>query len=325
MESGMVTLAHLLGRCAGMERLKSELLRFGPTELTVHVFGETETGKELVARALHDLSPRSRRPCVAVNVAGFTDELLAAELFGHAKGAFTGAACARDGWVAAADGGTLFIDEVAELSPVAQVRLLRFLQEKQYQRVGETASRRADVRLVSATNVDLAERVRRGRFRADLWYRLKGEVIAVPPLRERGDDVVLLARQFLRRHAGACAPARLSADAERALAAHTWPGNVRELEHEMHRLSICAAGRVAEVDDLSPHLRSAPARGAGTLQATLRRTQLEVVRRALERNSWVIARAAAELGISRQALWQKLRTLDLADEVREKGRRGTAA
>ena len=313
MESGGVALAGLLGRCPAMERLKREVAQFGPTELRVHVFGETGTGKERVARALHDLSPRARRRFVPVNVAGFTDDLLVAELFGHARGAFTGAVAAREGYVAEAEGGTLFIDEVAETSPLAQVRLLRFLQEREYQRLGETLSRKADVRVVSATNVDLARRVREGRFREDLWYRLKAECLVVPPLRDRGADILLLARHFLRAQVppfGGLGPV-LTPAAEQALSRHAWPGNVRQLESEMQRLAVRAAGRAATPDDLSPELRAPVGAPAGGLRAALQRHEAELVRSALERHDGIHARAAAELGITRQALWTKVRRLGL--------------
>jgi DNA-binding NtrC family response regulator len=312
MESGRAALAGLLGRCPAMERLKREVVRFGPSELRVHVFGETGTGKEMVARALHEASPRARRPLVPVNVAGFSDELFAAELFGHARGAFTGAVAAREGYVAEAEGGTLFIDEVGDMSALAQVRLLRFLEAGEYQRLGETAARRADVRVISATNVDLQRRVREGRFRQDLWFRLADEVLTLPPLRERGADVLLLARHFLRAQAVApgSAPPVLSSEAEAALLAHSWPGNVRELLSEMRKLGVRAAGRPVTLEDLSPGLRERPAR-SGSLRSVLLRRETELVHDALERHDWILARAAADLGITRQALWTKVRRLGL--------------
>jgi DNA-binding NtrC family response regulator len=309
MEWETGAFAGLLGRCPAMERLRRDIAQFGPSELRVHVFGETGTGKEMVARALHDLSPRARRKLVPVNVAGFTDELLVAELFGHGRGAFTGAVAAREGYVAEAEGGTLFIDEVAEMSPLAQVRLLRFLQGGEYQRLGETCPRRADVRVISATNVDLARRVREGRFRMDLWYRLTDETIVAPPLRERGADVLLLARHFLRLEAaqhGWVAPT-LSRAAEAALLGHAWPGNVRQLQSEMRRLAVRVAGREVTVEDLSAALQQVPARRAGTLRAALEQCEKELVQDALDRHEGILARAAAELGITRQALWAKVR------------------
>ncbi len=316
MESGRVALAGLFGRCPAMERLRQEVVLFGPSDVRVHVFGETGTGKEMVAKALHEASPRARRRLVPVNVAGFSDDLLVAELFGHARGAFTGAVAAREGYVAEAEGSTLFIDEVGDMSPLAQVRLLRFLEGGEYRRLGETVARKADVRVISATNVDLARRVREGRFREDLWFRLNGELISVPPLRERGADVLLLARHFLHEQAarrGETPPA-LSREAEAALLDHPWPGNVRELENEMRRLGVRAAGREVKVEDLSPGLQARSARRAGTLRAALRHRETELVQDALQRHGGIVSRAAAELGITRQALWAKVRRLGLVSE-----------
>jgi two-component system NtrC family response regulator len=312
-ESG--AFAGLLGRSPAMERLRQDVAQLGPSELRVHVCGETGTGKENVARALHALSPRARRPFVAVNVAGFNDELVGSELFGHARGAFTGA-IAKEGFVAEAEGGTLFVDEVAEMSALAQVRLLRFLQGGEYQRVGETSSRKADVRVISATNVDLAERVRAGRFREDLWYRLKVDRIALPPLRERGDDVLLLARHFLDREArrrGEAAPG-LTHGAATTLLRHHWPGNVRELEGEMQRAAVRARGLAVTLADLSPELRVPGRAPAGGLHAALRRLERDLVQGALVRNRGILAQAAAELGITRQSLWAKVRRLGLVGD-----------
>jgi DNA-binding NtrC family response regulator len=310
MGVGAGALAELVGRCPAIEFLKREIQTIGPSDARAHVFGETGTGKERVARALHELSPRAARPFVALNAAGIGDELLPSELFGCARGAFTGAAVARNGYVAAAEGGTLFIDEIAELSALAQARLLRFLQEGEYQRLGETLLRRANVRVVSATNVDLPRRVAEGRFREDLWFRLKVHCLVVPPLRERGNDVLLLARHFLEAGARAAqveAP-RLSAEAEEALLGHAWRGNVRELEHEMQRLVVRAPGRTAARDDLSAEIAAAPQPG-GTLKAALQRAESEILLSMLEKHEGRQSRAAAELGITRQALWAKLRRL----------------
>jgi DNA-binding NtrC family response regulator len=313
MESGKAALACLMGRCPAMERLKGQVAQFGPTELRVHLFGETGTGKEMVARALHEASPRARRALVAVNVAGFSDDLFAAELFGHARGAFTGAVAAREGYVARAEGGTLFIDEVGDMSPLAQVRLLRFLEGGEYQRLGETVARRADVRVISATNVDLQRRVREGRFREDLWFRLAGELVCLPPLRERGTDILLLARQFLRAEATArgAAPPVLLPEVSAALLSHSWPGNVRELQNEMRRLHVRASGRPVAVADLSTQLQPRPTRRSGSLRSALRQREAELVREALDRHEGILARAAAELGITRQGLWSKVRRLGL--------------
>jgi Nif-specific regulatory protein len=311
MHSRGGALAGLVGRCPAIESMRRDVMQFGASDVRVHVCGETGTGKERVARALHEHSPRAGRPFVAVNAAGFGDDLLVAELFGHARGAFTGAVAARDGYVAEAEGGTLFLDEVAELTPLAQARLLRFLQEAEYRRLGETTLRRANVRVLSATNVDLVQRVRQGRFREDLWFRLKHERLVVPPLRERGCDVLLLARHFLERLAGArCAAVpRLTARAEDALLAHAWPGNVRELESEMLRLVVRHPGASVGPEELSAEVAEAP-RACGTLRLVLRRVESDMVREALARHPGRQAHAAAELGITRQALWAKRRRLE---------------
>ncbi len=307
-------LERLVGRCPAVDALKRRIAQLAPSELRVHVFGETGTGKEQVARALHELSSRRERRFVALNAAGFSDELFTAELFGHARGAFTGAVVARDGYVAQAEGGTLFVDEVADMSPLAQVRLLRFLQEKEYQRLGETAARRADVRVISATNVDLGRRVREGRFREDLLFRLKEDQLVVPPLRERGQDVLVLARHFLRQFAQVrdVAPPVLGPEAQRLLQCFPWPGNVRQLESEMRRLVVIAPGREVQAEDLSEELRGPSAAPAGGLRAELLRHEVRILKLALERHGGVQSRAAAELGITRQALCAKLRRLGAA-------------
>jgi DNA-binding NtrC family response regulator len=314
MEIGAAAFAGLLGRCPAMERLRRKIAQFGPSDLCIHVFGETGTGKEMVARALHAVSPRARRPLVPVNVAGIADEMLASELFGHVRGAFTGAVTAREGYVAEAEGGTLFIDEVGDMSPQAQKGLLRFLEGGEYRRLGENTLRRADVRVITATNVDLERRVRERRFREDLWFRLQDETIHLPPLREREGDVIRLARHFLRAQAAGRGgvPPTLSREVEAALLGYSWPGNVRQLLKEMRRLAVCAAGREVTLADLSPALREAPPRKAGKLRAALDQVEAELLQGALDRNGGVVARAAAELGITRQGLWAKVRRRGLA-------------
>jgi two-component system response regulator HydG len=292
-----------------MDHLRARVAQLAPSDLRVQVCGETGTGKELVAKALHALSSRRHGPFVPVNAAGFNDELFTAELFGHARGAFTGAATAREGYVARAEGGTLFIDEVADLSPLAQVRLLRFLQEREYQRLGETVTRRADVRVISATNVELERRVSEGRFREDLLFRLRDSRLEVPPLRERGCDVLVLAAVFLARYASAAGRVApwLGQQAEGALLRYGWPGNVRELEAHMRQLVVFVPGREVRLEDLEPEVQGPLPLPGGGLRAALRERELQIVRLALERHGGVQARAAAELGISRQALFAKLR------------------
>jgi DNA-binding NtrC family response regulator len=305
----------LLGRSGAMEELRARITQFAPTDVRVHVYGETGTGKEKVARALHQHSSRAARPFVPVNIAALPDELFCSEVFGHVKGAFTGAVCDREGFVARAEGGTLFFDEVGDMTPLAQVRLLRFLQEKEYMRVGETRPRRADVRVISATNADLDARVDEGRFRADLLWRLREETLSLPPLRERGGDVLHLANHFLRLQAAVRGerPPVLGPDVETMLLRCSWPGNVRQLESEMRRLCVVARGREIRPDDLSASVLrtiAAPPAPVG-LKAEIRQLEGEAIRRALDRHAGVKARAARELGITRQALQKKLRRLRL--------------
>ncbi len=301
----------LLGRSAVMEDLRESIREFGPTRLSIHVHGETGTGKERVARAVHAASGRPGA-FVPFNAAGFTDDLLAAELFGHTRGAFTGAVGAREGYVAAAERGTLFLDEVAELSPRGQARLLRFLEEREYQRLGETATRRADVRVVSATNVDLRRRVEEGGFRKDLWFRLVGQPLFAPPLRERGSDVLLLLQHFLGREVGPRAhPPRLSPEVERAVARFCWPGNVRQLAVEAQRIAVRTSGDVVRLSHLSLEVREGRPAALGTLRSAREECDRTTVWQALERNRWNRTAAARQLGVSRQALSSMIRRLGL--------------
>jgi DNA-binding NtrC family response regulator len=291
-----------------MQALRGAIAKLAPWDATVYVHGETGVGKDVVARTLHAGSRRRRGPFVAWNAASFSDELFEGELFGHARGAFTGAHAAREGYVARAEGGTLFIDEVGELSSRAQAKLLRFLELREYNPVGESRPRRANVRVMSASNVDLAVRVAEGRFRADLRYRLDGHRLHVPPLRDRGEDVVLLARHFLEqgaREAGLPAP-ELGAAVREALLACSWPGNVRQLRREMERVLIEGGGLTAEVEHLSPEVREKAPLERSPLRPQMRSFERERVRDVLARHR-TLSGAAAELGITRQALYKKRR------------------
>ncbi|HWY22456.1 MAG TPA: sigma-54 dependent transcriptional regulator [Candidatus Acidoferrum sp.] len=233
-------LPGMIGRSQAMQRVYRLAQLVAPRTTTVLIVGPTGTGKELVARALHVLSPRSTRPFVAVNCAAIPEALLESELFGHARGAFTGAVQAQVGRIPAAHGGTLFLDEVSELPFGMQAKLLRFLEQKEVQRLGTAETTRVDVRVIAASNVDLAGRAGRGEFREDLFYRLSAFPLELPPLTERRVDIVPLAEHFLACMAAAMsAPCpRLSEEAVRILEAHPWKGNVRELQHVMERASI---------------------------------------------------------------------------------------
>ncbi len=245
--------ARILGVSSAIEHVRTVIGRIAPSDATVLILGESGTGKELAARAIHALSPRARAPFVAVNCAALAPDLLESTLFGHVKGAFTGAVSDREGLFGAAQKGTLFLDEVGEMPPAVQAKLLRVLQERRFSRLGSTLEHEADVRIVAATNRDLRQEVTDRRFREDLFYRLHVVPIAMPALRERGDDILLLAEMFLQRSAarhGLPIP-RLSPRAITALVAHSWPGNVRELANVMEAAVLLCRGEEVELDHLS--------------------------------------------------------------------------
>jgi NtrC-family two-component system response regulator AlgB len=268
--------------------------------------GESGTGKGVLARALHGMSPRKDGPFVTVNCPTLSEDLLASELFGHARGSFTGAVRDQAGRVEMADGGTLFLDEIAELSPALQAKLLRFLQDKQFERLGENLTRRSDVRVLAATNRDLDADVAEGRFRKDLLYRLNVVVVHLPPLRERREDILPLAREFLAFFARTSQRAvpQLSPEAERLLAAYDWPGNVRELRNALERALIVSPGVVLAAGAFA--LAKGPEKGAAELGGDVTLDALE--REHIER---VLARAPSEkeaariLGIDASTLYRK--------------------
>jgi len=303
----------IVGRSPGMRDLFAAMSRVAASEAPVHLFGETGTGKERVARALHGRSRRARRPFVALNASTLTDELFESELFGHLRGAFTGAVADRRGHVAEAEGGTLFLDEVPDLTPRGQAKLLRFLQEGEYRRVGESVVQRADVRVITAANSALEEQVRRRLFREDLMYRLNAIVLTLPPLRERGSDILVLARHFLRQAAareGKTAPA-LRPEVVRCLEAWSWPGNVRELENEMQRLVVMAGAGPVAAEHLSPRIQGRRAPGSSSLRHALQGFERDVIREALGRHGDNRAHTATHLGVTRQALFGKMKRLGL--------------
>src|SRR5215470_14794332 len=244
-------LGDILGRAPAMREIFGVVRRVAHADVTVLIQGESGTGKEMLARAIHTNSSRSDRPFVALNCGAIPDSLLEAELFGHEKGAYTGAHIQRKGKLELADGGTLFLDEIAEMSVQLQVKLLRFLQEREIERVGGREAIRVDVRIIAATNKDVQAEMQNSRFREDLYYRLAVVNINVPPLRDRGEDIVLLANTFLRKQAAERRQRlRFAADALDAMAHYRWPGNVRELENTVQRAAIMAIGGVVEARDL---------------------------------------------------------------------------
>jgi DNA-binding NtrC family response regulator len=282
------------------------------SDVPVLIGGESGTGKELVARWIHRKSPRASRPFVAVNAAAIPDTLLESELFGHARGAFTGAQFPRKGLLEEADTGTLFFDEVGDLSPRAQSVLLRAFQEREYRRVGEVASRRSDFRLVTATHKELESEVAAGRFRHDLLFRVSVARIHLPPLRERPEDILPLTRHFLEACSSTLGVASkaLTREAERALASHHWPGNVRELENELTQALVRARGSASiEIEHLSFGKRRP---GLGCLRSVSEAFEKGILADALARSGGNRTHAARALGISRQGLYRKLKRHGMA-------------
>ena len=303
----------VIGTSPAFQRMMMLIEQVAPSMATVLIQGESGAGKELAARAIHERSARRAGPFVAVNCAALPETLLESELFGYEKGAFTGAAGRKEGRFELADGGTLFLDEVADLSPVTQPKILRVLQEGEFERVGGTKTLRVDVRIVTATNQDLAQLVREKRFREDLYYRLNVITITVPPLRERREDIPFLAHHFLRVYA-AKNNRKLDGFSEEALArldAYSWPGNVRELENAVERAVVLARGSVVEVTDLpasvvegAPSADWVKAIPVGTSLAEVEQQLLEETLRQTKGNKTL---AAKLLGIDPKTVFRKLK------------------
>lgn len=308
----------IIGRSPGFRKTLDLAAQVAASDSTVLLLGESGTGKELLAREIHRLSKRSRGPFVSINCAALPEPLLESELFGHVRGSFTGAVRDKDGLFRAADGGTFFLDEVSETSPAIQVKLLRVLQEREIVPVGGSRPIKVDVRVISATNADLARMVEQGRFRSDLYYRLNVIPVSIPPLRERGDDVALLAEHFVARHcARAGKPAmRLSDRARQALAEYGWPGNVRELENAMERAVVVSGSVMIELEGLPKEIvdsvsgrKNKP--GPAASEGTLRENEMESIARALREAGGNKKQAAARLGIHYATLYRKIKQYGL--------------
>jgi two-component system NtrC family response regulator len=318
-----VGFPNIVGESKSMQEILALVRRVANSKATVLVSGESGTGKELIARAIHQLSPRAGRPFISVNCAALTETLLESELFGHERGAFTHAVAMRKGRFELADGGTLFMDEVAEMSPALQVKLLRVLQEMEFERVGGNRTIKVDVRVVAATNRDLKEEVEAGRFREDLFYRLNVVHLHLPPLRERPEDIHMLASHFIRKFAqeNVKGEVRLTPEALKVLATYAWPGNVRELENVMERAVILCAGNVITPQDLPAELAAQTAGGAldidrfiplsTPLPEALEHIEEMMIRRALTLSNQVQVRAAEMLGITKSLLQYKLKKYQL--------------
>jgi DNA-binding NtrC family response regulator len=309
-------VAGLIGDSDVMRKVKDVIRRAGGAPGTVLVTGETGTGKELAARAIHAASPRSTRPFVALNCAALAESLLENELFGHARGAFTGADAARAGLIEHAAGGTLFLDEVGTMARTVQAKLLRAVESGEVRRIGENESRQVDVRFVAATNVDLQSAVDAGSFREDLYYRLNVHRVHMPPLRERSGDVRQLVEFFLARDGGSAGVSGCSSAAWDVLLAYPYPGNVRQLEHVVQRAIASARGADLEPDDLPGELlapRTAPPAPEGTVAAARERAEREMIIATLARHDGEITAAARELQISRTTMWRMMKKHGLSD------------
>ena len=303
----------MLGTSPPIQEVFTAIRKVATTDAPVLIQGESGTGKELVARAIHRLGPREKGPFLAINCGAIPENLLESELFGHEKGAFTGAHVQRKGRIEAAHGGTLFLDEIGELPLALQVKLLRFLQERRLERVGGRQEITVDARLISASNIDLRKAMREGRFREDLYYRVGVVVVVVPPLRDRGEDVVLLAKAMLERYAaeGKKRITSFTQDALRRLQGHDWPGNVRELENRVRRGVVMAEGARLTAADLEftggePSFES---KGLKQLRQSMER---ETIQRALSKNKGNVSQTATELGISRPTLYGLMEKLGIA-------------
>ncbi len=307
---------NIIGTSAPMQAVFDTIRQVAPSRATVLIQGESGTGKELVAHALHQCSPRGQGPFIPVHCAALAPTLLESELFGHEKGAFTGAVERRRGRFELADGGTLFLDEISEIDPSIQVKILRVLEERRFERVGGTQSIGVDVRLVAATNRDLKQMVAEGTFREDLFYRLYVVTVHLPPLRERESDIVLLARHYLETLAAENGRkvTGITPEAMDALTRYPWPGNVRELRNVIERMVVLGSGDKLTARDLPASLRAPPA-GADVSRTghVLRDAEKQLIADALRRHKGSRTRAAVELGISRRTLHRKLNEFGLRE------------
>jgi two-component system response regulator HupR/HoxA len=313
------SFSEIVGKSPAMLKVFALLEKVSDSTVTVMVLGETGTGKELVAKAIHFNSARRDRKFLAQNCGALTDSLLESELFGHKKGAFTGAVADKKGLFEEADGGTVFLDEIAETSPAMQIRLLRVLQEGEVKRIGENEQHKVDVRVIAATNKDLEQYVKEGKFREDLYYRLSVIPISIPPLRERTEDMPLLAHHFLDR---ACRKfgrtvTRIGDDAMRYLEAYAFPGNVRELENEIERAVMLAEGDALTAESLSPRIRESTAHEiaaraeGGSLMDAVDRLKRRMIQAALAAEAGNKTKAAERVGLTRQSLQQMMRRLNM--------------
>ena len=310
----------IIGRSAGLRRVLQVAQRVAPQDTTVLILGESGTGKELIARAIHEQSRRASRPFLAINCAALTETLLESELFGHEKGAFTGAATQKKGKLEVADGGTVFLDELGEMPLALQTKLLRVLQQREFERVGGTRTLSLDVRIVAATNRDLLADVKSGSFREDLYHRLNVVAVRMPPLRERSEDIPELARHFLARSAARCGRRvrGISEDAERALMRYDWPGNVRELENAIERAVVLGEGEWLLPEDLPETVLDAAPKAEidSAYQHSVGDAKRDAITRAWTQAGGDYKTAAESLGVHPNSLLRLIRNLGLRDTLK---------
>jgi two-component system response regulator HydG len=311
----------IIGKSQGLKGVLEILQRISPSDVPILIEGESGTGKDLLARAAHAMSRRAAGPYLALNMSAIPENLAEAELFGHEKGAYTGAEQAREGYFAEAKGGTLFLDEIGLLPPQLQPKLLRVLQDGEFTPVGSRKAQKADVRVVAATNEELAQRVKEGKFREDLWFRLRVVPVRLPPLRERREDIPLLVEHFVRKHAVRLDRPPLSPDAAamRALLDHAWPGNIRELEHAIERGLLLAQGDAITLADLPPELSPAPPAetvtgGDGRYRRARDVWEQKFLEDLLREAGGSVGKAAELAGLHRSTLYEKLARFGLVEK-----------
>ena len=329
--SKAVDRGEIIGRSDLMQEVFRLVEQVAPARSTVLITGESGTGKELIAKAIHESSLRASRPFVTVNSSNIPSELLESELFGHTRGAFTGAVAAKKGLFEVADGGSIFLDEIGDIPPETQVRLLRVIQEREFTPLGDTAPRRVDVRIIAATNIDLKDAVRQGTFREDLYYRLSVVPIELPPLRDRHEDILPLAQHFIRKYNeenGRNVSEQLGPEVLALLESYSWPGNVRELENAIERAVVIAPGDDVTKECLRPEISdpqsvvSASHNGASNAAVhdigrginfyeEVRRFEIDLIRRALEQTGGHQSRAARLLGMNATTLNSKIKTYNI--------------
>jgi transcriptional regulator with PAS, ATPase and Fis domain len=305
----------IIGKSDKIQKVYSLIEDLCGVETTVLITGESGTGKELVAEALHHGGVRSNKPLVKVNCSALSENLLESELFGHVKGAFTGAVQDRIGRFRKAGGGTIFLDEIGDISFSTQLRLLRVLSEKEFERVGDSTSVKVDVRIVAATNQDLREKVRQGEYREDLYYRLRVVEVTLPPLRERREDLSLLVDHFLKNFNQQFNKkiTAVSSDVIKLFMDYPWPGNVRELEHSLEHAFVLCRQSIIGVNDLPPEFKEI-AKTKASLSEDEKKDDTQALLQALEKTDWNKAKAARLLGISRQTLYRKIEVYNIVQD-----------